>query len=101
MADGEEETVLLSAQNPGVWHHKGSKPWDHAASAPWLSSGRAAAAARTHPWLCGPLTHTKGTGVGEEGEEVCYRVTAVGTGAQRYRGEHMLPSLPCGNTEGD
>lgn len=27
----------------------------------------------------GPLTHTKGAGVGEEGEEDCYRMTAVDT----------------------
>lgn len=54
MVEGEEEIMLLSAQNQQCGYHEGWKPWDHPESAPWLSSGRAVAAARTHPWLCGP-----------------------------------------------
>ena len=64
MAEGEEETIILSAQDPVVCASQGLDTLGPPKAQAVEASGRAVA--RAHQWLCGQRTLTSGTGVGEE-----------------------------------
>lgn len=77
MAEGVEETMLLSVQKPAAYASQGLEALGPPGVSPLAVefSGKTVAAARTHQWLC----EHKGDWSHGRGEEVCYRMTAAAT----------------------